>query len=51
MKFATQFFGKDPFKVFDYVSGTKWRQGGDLPSPLAGHRASLLAGVLHLTGM
>jgi len=37
-------------EVFDYVGGTKWRQGGDLPAPLAGHRASLLAGVVHLTG-
>jgi len=37
-------------EVLDYVGGSKWREAGPLPIPLAGPRPSLLAGVLHITG-
>ena len=36
--------------MLDYVGGSKWREAGALPLPLAGPRASLLGGVLHITG-
>ena len=36
--------------MLDYVGGSKWREAGALPIPLAGPRASLLGGALHITG-
>lgn len=36
--------------MLDYVGGSKWREAGALPLPLAGPRASVLGGALHITG-
>jgi len=37
-------------EVLDYVGGSKWREAGPLPIPLAGPRPAFLEGVLHITG-